>query len=43
MFEATDGHSSSIVLLSDRFQDLIDTSALERGLFGTDKYIESFK
>ena len=43
MIEATDGHSSSKVQLSDRFQDLIDTTAMERGLFGTDKYIESFK
>ena len=43
LVEATDGESTRKVQLSDRFQDLIDRTAMRRNLAGTDAYIEGFK
>ena len=42
MIEATDGESTKKIQLSDRFQDLVDKSAMRRGLAGTDAYLEGF-
>ena len=42
MIEATDGESTKKTQLSDRFQDLVDKSAMRRGLAGTDAYLEGF-
>ena len=42
MTEATDGESTKKIQLSDRFQDLVDKSAMRRGLAGTDAYLEGF-
>ncbi|HHZ67439.1 MAG TPA: hypothetical protein EYN52_05945, partial [Alphaproteobacteria bacterium] len=42
LVEATDGESTSKAQLSDRFQDLIDRTAMRRNLAGTDAYIEGF-
>ena len=40
--EAKDGESTSKVQLSERFQSLIDKTAMRRDLAGTDAYIEGF-
>ena len=42
LIEAKDGESASKAQLSERFQDLIDKTAMRRGLAGTDAYIEGF-
>ena len=43
LVEAKDGETTSKAQLSDRFQELIDKTAMRRDLFGTDAYIEGFK
>ncbi len=40
--EATDGDSTKKMLLSPRFQDLIDLVAMKTGLAGTDAYLEEW-
>ena len=42
LIEAKDGESASKAQLCERFQDLIDKTAMRRGLAGTDAYIEGF-
>ena len=42
LVEAKDGETTSKAQLSDRFQELIDKTAMRRDLFGTDAYIEGF-
>ena len=41
--EASDGHESVKVLLSDRFQVLIDGVAMRLDLGGTDEYLEQWE
>jgi len=40
--EAQDGTDSVTLELSERFQMLIDSVAMQRGLHGSDKYLESW-
>jgi len=42
LIEAIDGEIKKKVQLSDRFQDLIDKSAMRRNVAGTDAYLEGF-
>ena len=40
--EAQDGAESATVELSERFQMLIDSAAMQRGLHGSDEYLDSW-
>ena len=40
--EAQDGPDSATVELSERFQMLIDSVAMQRGLHGSDEYLDSW-
>ena len=40
--EAEDGADSATVELSERFQMLIDSVAMQRGLHGSDEYLDSW-
>ncbi len=40
--EAQDGADSATVELSERFQMLIDSVAMQRGLHGSDEYLDSW-
>jgi hypothetical protein len=40
--EAQDGAESATVELSERFQMLIDSVAMQRGLHGSDEYLDSW-
>ena len=40
--EAQDGLDSATVELSERFQMLIDSVAMQRGLHGSDEYLDSW-
>ena len=40
--EAQDGADSATVELSERFQMLIDSVAMQRGLSGSDEYLDSW-
>ena len=40
--EAQDGVESATVELSERFQMLIDSVAMQRGLHGSDEYLDSW-
>lgn len=42
LVEATDDDGTHKIQLSDRFQALIDHVAMERGLAGTDAYLEEW-
>lgn len=41
--DAVDGSERVRRPLSDRFQELIDTAAMQQGLFGTDAYLEGWR
>lgn len=41
--EARDGNGTRKVQLSQRFQALIDSVAMHRGLAGTDEYLEAWR
>ena len=43
MVEARKGRTRAKEQLSDRFQELIDTVAMRKGLFGTDAYLEQWR
>ena len=43
LVEATDDNGSHKIQLSERFQALIDHVAMEKGLAGTDAYLEEWR
>lgn len=43
MVEARQGRNRAKIQLSERFQELIDTVAMRKGLFGTDEYLEHWR
>ncbi len=43
MVEAREGRERKKIQLSDRFQVLIDAVAMQKGLVGTDAYIEEWR
>jgi len=43
LVEARVGRKRAKIQLSDRFQELIDSVAMRKGLFGTDSYLEEWR